>query len=143
MGSAKRKEGKVYTRLSRFNLALTYEQYLFLLERKRRAKELDERMTYKDLMVLWNMPQHHMATAVHRGIRQYDERIKAEGGTVERRDGRRYVAPRRVEGRDERRSVGIRPVPTKIVRTVIRKYSQGGAVQRGYSDFIRDQYFED
>jgi hypothetical protein len=143
MGSAKRKEGKVYTRLSRFNLALSYEQYLFLLERKRRAKELDERMTYKDLMVLWNLPQHHMATAVHRGIRQYDERIEAEGGVVEQRDGRRRVTPRRMEGRDERRSVGVRPVPTKVVRTVITKYSQGGIVRRGYSDFIRDQYFED
>jgi DNA polymerase III delta prime subunit len=142
MTRGKRKEGKVYTRLSRFNLALTYEQYLFLLERKRRCKELDERMTYKDLMVLWNMRQHHMATAVHRGIRQYDERIEAEGGVVER-DRRQRVTSRRVAGRDERRSVGIRPVPTKIVRTVIRKYSQGGAVQRGYSDFIRDQYFED
>jgi len=142
MTRGKRKEGKVYTRLSRFNLALTYEQYLFLLERKRRCKELDERMTYKDLMVLWNMPQHHMATAVHRGIRQYDERIEAEGGVVER-DRRQRVTSRRVAGRDERRPVGVRPVPTKIVRTVIRKYSKGGAVQRGYSDFIRDQYFED
>lgn len=143
MGSAKRKEGKVYTRLSRFNLALSYEQYLFLLERRRRAKELDERMTYKDLVVLWNLPQHHMATAVHRGIKQYDERIEAEGGTVEQRDGRRRVTPRRVERRNESRPMGVWANPTKATRTVITKYSQGGVVRRGYSDFIRDQYFED
>jgi len=143
MPSGKRKEGKVYTRLSRFNVALTFEQYKFLLERKRKAQELDERMTYKDLVELWNMPQHHMATAVHRGIRQYDERIKAEGGTIERRNDRRSVTPRRMEIRIECRPMGVRSVPTKAVRTVITKYSQGGIVRRGYSDFIRDQYFED
>lgn len=124
-------------------MALTFEQYKFLLERKRKAQELDERVTYKDLVELWNLPQHHMATAVHRGIKQYDERIKAEGGTVERRNGRRSVSSRRMEIRIECRPVGIRPVPTKAVRTVITKYSQGGIVRRGYSDFIRDQYFED
>ena len=78
MRREKRKEGKVYTRLSRFNLALSYEQYLFLLERKRRAKELDERVKYKDLVELWGIKQHHMASAVHRGIKQYDYRIWKE-----------------------------------------------------------------
>jgi hypothetical protein len=78
MRREKRKEGKVYTRLSRFNLALSYEQYLFLLERKRRAKELDERVKYKDLVELWGIKQHHMASAVYRGIKQYDYRIWKE-----------------------------------------------------------------
>ena len=78
MRREKRKEGKVYTRLSRFNLALSYEQYLFLLERKRRARELDERVKYKDLVELWGIAQYHMAGAVHRGIKQYDYRIWKE-----------------------------------------------------------------
>lgn len=59
-------------------MALSYEQYLFLLERKRRAKELDERVKYKDLVELWGIKQHHMASAVHRGIKQYDYRIWKE-----------------------------------------------------------------
>jgi len=74
----KKKEGKVYTRLSRFNVVLTFEQYKFLLERKRKARELDERVKYKDLVELWGIAQYHMAGAVHRGIKQYDYRIWKE-----------------------------------------------------------------
>jgi len=57
MARDKKKEGKVYTRLSRFNVVLTFEQYKFLLERKRKARELDERVKYKDLVELWGIPQ--------------------------------------------------------------------------------------
>jgi hypothetical protein len=136
----KRKEGKVYTRLSRFNLALSYEQYLFLLERKRRAKELDERMTYKDLMVLWNLPQHHMATAMYRGIKQYDDRIKAEGGDV---GNRRSVPARRVERRDECCPLGLWSKSADARRAILAEYTESGTVRRGYSPLVRVEYFED
>jgi hypothetical protein len=140
MTRRKRKEPKVYTQKSRYNLVLSYEQYLFLLERKRKAKELDERMTYKDLMVLWNLPQHHMATAVHRGIRQYDERIKAEGKDI---NNRRPIPARRVERRDESCPLGLWSKSAEARRAILREYSQSGTVRRGYSPLVRAEYFED
>ncbi len=90
---------KKYTKPTRFNLTLTFEQYKFLLERKRVARELDERIRYKDLVEQWGVSQYFMATAMYRGIKQYDERIKAE-----RKDdsNRRPVPARRVERRNER-----------------------------------------
>ncbi len=78
MRRGKKKEGKVYTKPTRFNLTLTFEQYKFLLERKKIAKELDERIRYKDLVEQWGIPQYFMATAMHRGIKQYDYRIWKE-----------------------------------------------------------------
>jgi hypothetical protein len=135
-----RKRLSVYTKPSRFNLVLSFEQYKFLLERKRRSKELDERVNYKDLVKEWGIKQHHMASAVYRGIKQYDERIKEE----ERVNNiRRQIAARSVERRNESRTVGVRTNTAATDRTRFAEYSRGGAVRRGYSDFIRNSYFEE
>lgn len=135
-----RKRLSVYTKPSRFNLVLSLEQYKYLLERKRRAKEFDERVTYKDLVEKWGIAQHHMASAVYRGIKQYDERIKEEERVS---NIRRQIAARSMEKRNECRSVGLRTVATEASRSSLEQYSQGGAVRRGYSDYIRTQYFEE
>jgi hypothetical protein len=140
MTRGKKKEGKVYTRLSRFNVVLTFEQYKFLLERKRKARELDERVKYKDLVELWGIPQYHMAGAVHRGIRQYDDRIKAEGGDV---GDRQSVPARVVERRNECCPVGLWSKSAEARRAILREYSQSGTVRRGYSPLVRAEYFED
>jgi hypothetical protein len=131
---------KVYTKPSRFNLVLSLEQYKFLLERKRRAKEFDERVTYKDLVEKWGIKQHHMASAVYRGIKQYDEYMKEEERVS---NIRRQIAARSMERRNESRTVGVRAVTTEASRSSLEQYSQGGAVRRGYSDYIRTQYFEE
>jgi hypothetical protein len=140
MRRGKKKEGKVYTRLSRFNVVLTFEQYKFLLERKRKARELDERVKYKDLVELWGIPQYHMAGAVHRGIRQYDDRIKAEGGDV---GDRQPIPTRVVERRNECCPVGLWSKSAEARRAILREYSEGGTVRRGYSPLVRAEYFED
>jgi hypothetical protein len=140
MARDKKKEGKVYTRLSRFNVVLTFEQYKFLLERKRKARELDERVKYKDLVELWGIPQYHMAGAVHRGIRQYDERIKAEGRD---RNSRQPIPARRVERRNESCPLGLWSKSADARRAILREYTESGVVQRGYSPYIRASYFEE
>ncbi len=140
MTRGKKKEGKVYTRLSRFNVVLTFEQYKFLLERKRKARELDERVKYKDLVELWGIPQYHMAGAVHRGIRQYDERIKAEGGDV---GNRQPIPARRVERRNESCPLGLWSKSAEARRAILREYTESGTVRRGYSPLVRVEYFED
>ena len=56
-----RKRLSVYTKLSRFNLVLSLDQYKVLLERKAYAKKYNERVRYKDLVVKWGIAQHHMA----------------------------------------------------------------------------------
>lgn len=135
-----RKRLSVYTKLSRFNLVLSFDQYKVLLERKRRAKELDERVKYKDLVEKWGIAQHHMASAVYRGIKQYDERIKEE----ERVNNiRRQIATGRMERRNESRAVGLRANTAKASRPSVEQYTQGGAIRRGYSDYIRTEYFEE
>ena len=131
---------KVYTKPSRFNLVLSLDQYKYLLERKRRAKELDERVTYKDLVEKWGIKQHHMASAVYRGIKQYDDYMKEEERVS---NIRRQIASGRMERRNESRAVGVRANTAEASRSSLEQYSQGGAVQRGYSDYIRTQYFED
>jgi len=131
---------KVYTKPSRFNLVLSLDQYKYLLERKRRAKELDERVTYKDLVEKWGIKQHHMASAVYRGIKQYDDYMKEEERVS---NIRRQIAARSMERRNESRAVGVRAVTTEASRSSLEQYSQGGAVRRGYSDYIRTQYFEE
>ena len=136
----KRKEGKVYTRLSRFNVVLTFEQYKFLLERKRKARELDERVKYKDLVELWGIKQYHMAGAVHRGIRQYDDRIKAERKDS---DNRQPIPTRRVERRNECCPVGLWSKSAEARRAILREYTESGTVRRGYSPLVRAEYFED
>ena len=131
---------KVYTKPSRFNLVLSFEQYKYLLERKRRAKELDERVTYKDLVEKWGIKQHHMASAVYRGIKQYDEYMKEE----ERVNNiRQQITSRRMERRNESRAVGLRAVAAEASRPSVEQYTQGGSVRRGYSDYIRTEYFEE
>jgi hypothetical protein len=134
-----RKRLSVYTKPSRFNLVLSLDQYKHLLERKAYAKKYDERVKYKDLVEKWGIAQHHMASAVYRGIKQYDDRIKEE----ERVNNiRRQIASRRVERRNESRTVGLRSNAAATDRSRFAEYSQSGVVRRGYSDFIRTEYFE-
>ena len=135
-----RKRLSVYTRLSRFNVVLTFEQYKVLMERKKYAKKNLERVRYKDLVEKWGIEQRYMASAVYRGIKQYDERIKEE----ERVNNiRRQIAARFMEKRNECSTVGVRSVTAEASRPSLEQYSQGGVVRRGYSDYIRTEYFEE
>lgn len=135
-----RKRLSVYTKLSRFNVVLSFEQYKVLMERKKYAKKNLERVRYKDLVEKWGIEQRYMASAVYRGIKQYDERIKEE----ERVNNiRRQIASGRMEKRNECCTVGLRPDATEAGRSSLEQYTQGGAVRRGYSDYIRTQYFEE
>ena len=82
-----RKRVEVYVKPSRFNLTLTFEQYKFLLKRKEHAKKYGERIKYKDLVKEWGIPQYFMATAMNRGVKQYDYRIwKEEQDAKQNRD---------------------------------------------------------
>ncbi len=135
-----RKRLSVYTKPSRFNLVLSLEQYKYLLERKAHARKNLERVKYTDLVKAWGIKQHHMASAVFRGIKQYDDRIKEEERVS---NIRRQIAAGRMEKRNECSTVGLRTNTTAADRPRFAEYSQGGAVRRGYSDFIRTQYFED
>ena len=121
-------------------MVLTFEQYKFLLERKRKARELDERVKYKDLVELWGIKQYHMAGAVYRGIRQYDDRIKAEGGNI---NDRQLVPTRRVERRTESCPLGLWSKSAEARRAILREYTESGTIRRGYSPLIRVEYFED
>ena len=131
---------KKYTKPTRFNLTLTFEQYKFLLERKRVARELDERIRYKDLVEQWGVSQYFMATAMYRGIKQYDDRIKAERKDS---DNRQPIPTRRVERRDESCPLGLWSKSADARRAILAEYTEGGAVRRGYSPFIRASYFEE
>ena len=135
-----RKRLSVYTKPSRFNLVLSLEQYKILLKRKAYAREYDERVKYKDLVENWGIKQHHMASAVYRGIKQYDDRIKEEERVS---NIRRQIAARFMEKRNECSTVGLWSNAAATDRTRFAEYSQGGAVRRGYSDFIRNSYFEE
>jgi hypothetical protein len=119
---------------------LTFEQYKVLLNRKKTAKELDERIKYKDLVEAWGVPQYFMATAMYRGIKQYDDRIKAERRDS---DNRQPIPTRRVERRDEGCPLGLWSKSAEARRAILREYTESGVVRRGYSDFIRAEYFED
>ena len=135
-----RKRLSVYTKPSRFNLVLSLEQYKFLLERKRRSKELDERVTYKDLVEKWGIKQHHMASAVYRGIKQYDEYMKEE----ERVNNiRQQITSRRVERRNESRTVGLWSNTATADKPSLGEYPQSPVIRGGYSDYIRIEYFEE
>jgi hypothetical protein len=131
---------KKYTKPTRFNLTLTFEQYKFLLERKRRARELDERIRYKDLVEQWGVSQYFMATAMYRGIKQYDDRIKAERGDS---DDRQSIPTRRVERRNESCPLGLWSKSAEARRAILREYTESGTVRRGYSPLVRVEYFED
>ena len=66
---------------------LSLEQYKVLLERKRIAHANNERVPLKDLVEAWGIKQHHMATAMNRGIKQYDYLIwKEEQNAKQNRD---------------------------------------------------------
>ena len=131
---------KAYIKPSRFNVVLTLEQYKVLMERKKYAQKNLERVRYKDLVEKWGVEQRYMASAVYRGIKQYDERIKEE----ERVNNiRRQITAGRMERRNESRAVGLRTITAEATRPSVEQYTQGGAVRRGYSDFIRTQYFEE
>jgi len=130
-------EGNRYTKPSRFNLVLSFEQYKILMERKRKARENHDRVRYKDLEKEWGIKQHHMASAVHRGIKEYDYRIEVENG------GRQRVPTRIVERRVERRPLGVWPESAVASRTILTEYTESGAVRRGYSPFVRASYFEE
>jgi hypothetical protein len=131
---------KKYTKPTRFNLTLTFEQYKFLLERKRRARELDERIRYKDLVEQWGVSQYFMATAMYRGIKQYDDRIKAERRDS---DNRQSIPARCVERRNESCPLGLWSKSTEARRAILREYTESGTVRRGYSPLVRVEYFED
>lgn len=119
---------------------LSFEQYKYLLERKAYAQKYNERVKYKDLVEKWGIAQHHMASAVYRGIKQYDDRIKEE----ERVNNiRRQIAARFMEKRNECSTVGLWSNAAEAGRASLEQYTQGGAVRRGYSDFIRTEYFEE
>lgn len=135
-----RKRLSVYTKLSRFNLVLSFEQYKHLLERKAHAKKYDERVRYKDLVEKWGIAQHHMASAVYRGIKQYDDRIKEE----ERVNNiRRQITAGRMEKRNESSTVGLWSNTAAADKSRLAEYPQSRVVRGGYSDFIRTQYFEE
>ena len=135
-----RKRLSVYTKLSRFNLVLSLDQYKVLLERKAYAKKYNERVRYKDLVEKWGIAQHHMASAVYRGIKQYDERIKEEERVS---NIRRQITAGRMERRNECSTVGLRADATAADRSCLGEYPQSGVIRGGYSDYIRTQYFEE
>ena len=135
-----RKRLSVYTKPSRFNLVLSLEQYKILLKRKAYAREYDERVKYKDLVENWGIKQHHMASAVYRGIKQYDDRIKEE----ERVNNiRRQIAAGRMERRNESRAVGVWADAATTDRPCFAEYPQSRVIRGGYSDFVRASYFEE
>ncbi len=116
---------------------ISFEQYKILMERKREARENNDRVRYKDLEKEWGIKQHHMASAVHRGIKEYDYRIEVENGSRQR------VPTRIVERRVERRPLGIWPESAVTSRTILTEHTESGTVRRGYSAFVRASYFEE
>lgn len=135
-----RKRLSVYVKLSRFNVILSFEQYKELLRRKAYAKKYNERMRYKDLVQRWGIAQHHMCSAVYRGIKQYDERIKEEEHVS---NIRRQIAAGRMEKRNECSTVGLRANTATADKSRLGEYPQSRIIRGGYSDFIRTEYFED
>ena len=140
MTQGKKTKDKTYTKPSRFNLVLSFEQYKILMERKRKARENHDRVRYKDLEKEWGIKQHHMASAVYRGIKQYDDRIKAERRDS---DSRQPIPTRRVERRNESCPLGLWAKSAEARRAILAEYTESGTVRRGYSPLIRVEYFED
>jgi len=121
-------------------LVLSFEQYKVLLERKAYAKKYNERVRYKDLVEKWGIEQRYMASAVYRGIKQYDERIKEEERVS---NIRRQIAARFMEKRNECRTVGLRSNAATADKSCLGEYPQSRAIRGGYSDYIRTEYFEE
>jgi hypothetical protein len=70
-------------------------------------------------------------------MKQYDIILEKEN------DRRRHIPSGGMEKRNESRTLGVRPNTTETDRASIDQHPQGGAVRRGYSDFIRTEYFEE
>lgn len=68
-----------YTKPSRYNLRLSFDQYRVLLDRKQKATERHERVRYKDLIEAWGVRQSVIGTALQRGIKQYDYILWKQG----------------------------------------------------------------
>jgi hypothetical protein len=70
---------KQYTKLSRYNPRLSFEQYKIVLQRKKKAKEENERVRYKDLILECGVRQSVIGTALQKGIKQYDYILWKQG----------------------------------------------------------------
>ena len=121
-------------------MVLTFEQYKVLMERKKYAKKNLERVRYKDLVEKWGIEQRYMASAVYRGIKQYDDRIREEERVS---NIRRQIAARFMEKRNESRAVGVWADAAATDRPRFAEYPQSRVIRGGYSDFIRTNYFEE
>jgi hypothetical protein len=63
---------KTYTKPSRYNPRLSFDQYKIVLQRKKHAADECERVRYKDLVKEWGVRQSVIGTALRKGIKQYD-----------------------------------------------------------------------
>lgn len=70
---------KSYTKPSRYNLRLSFEQYQLLLHRKKKADASGKRIRYKDLIDMWGIRQSVIGTALYRVIKQYDYILWKQG----------------------------------------------------------------
>jgi hypothetical protein len=71
-----------YTKISRYNPRLSFEQYKIVLKRKKLAREENERVRYKDLVKEWGIRQFVIGTAIRRGIKQYDYVLWKQGEQI-------------------------------------------------------------
>jgi hypothetical protein len=71
-----------YTKISRYNPRLSFEQYKIVLKRKKLAREENERVRYKDLVQEWGIRQSVIGTAIRRGIKQYDYVLWKQGEQI-------------------------------------------------------------
>jgi len=65
-----------YTKISRYNPRISFDQYTTLLQRK--ANAINNRTKYCDLVKTWGIRQSVLGTALKRGIKQYDYKIWKE-----------------------------------------------------------------
>jgi len=56
-----------YTKISRYNPRLSFEQYKIVLKRKKLAREENERVRYKDLVKEWGIRHHRLERCHHLG----------------------------------------------------------------------------
>jgi len=71
-----------YTKISRYNPRLSFDQYKIVLKRKKLAREENERVRYKDLVKEWGIRQSVIGTAIRRGIKQYDYVLWKQGEQI-------------------------------------------------------------
>ena len=65
-----------YTKISRYNPRISFDQYTALLQRK--ANAINNRAKYRDLVKAWGIGQSVLGTALKRGIKQYDYKVWKE-----------------------------------------------------------------